>query len=172
MTTRSGQTNGRPLAAEDTEKQTDVLSRLTDLLERRWRTPVERKHTFEPPSVNGEGDVELFVKQFSDVAVANDWTQPGTLLHLRTALRDGATDCGRASTAIGIFTALRARYGLSPREARARLVSLTRDSKTSLHQHGVEVERLVELAYADLPENLRRTMVVDKLPNWQCAIAT
>lgn len=67
---------------------------------------------------------------------------------------------GRSDMVEGIFIALRERYGLSLREAKARIAGLKKDSKTTLQQHGVEVERLVEIAYADIPRNLRRTMVV------------
>ena len=37
-----------------------------------------------PPSFNGEGDLSLFLKQFDDVADANQWTLVQRTLHLRS----------------------------------------------------------------------------------------
>ena len=76
------------------------------------------------------------------MADANGWGRAASLLHLRDALREGAQDCGRAETIPAIFTALRSRYGLTPREARARISALRRDSQTSLQEHATEVKTL------------------------------
>ena len=76
------------------------------------------------------------------------------MLHLRDSLRESAEDCGRAATVQAIYAALRARFGLSPREARSRLGVLRKDSRTSLQEHASEVERLVNIAYGDLPSEL------------------
>ena len=56
------------------------------MLERMWRPSDKRRHEFEVPCFDGKGDVELFMRQFVDVAAANDWPQPAALLHLRKAL--------------------------------------------------------------------------------------
>ena len=155
-------TPNRPSPSPAMDPQTEALNRLTEALERAWRpAPAERRHEFEAPHYEGKGDVELFVRQFTDVAEANEWPRAAALLHLRKALREGATDCGRAESVEGIFTALRARYGLTPREARAKIASLKRESKTTLQEHSVEVERLVEIAYAEVPGAIRTTMAVD-----------
>ena len=141
----------------------DAMGRLAEMLERMYRAPAApvQRVMFEAPIYEGKGDVELFVRQFNDVAQANEWPRAAALLHLRRALREGATDCGRSETVEGIFNALRARYGLTPREARSRLTAIRRDSKTSLQEHSAEIERLVEVAYADIPVDLRRSMAVD-----------
>lgn len=99
------------------------------------------------------------------MAAANEWEDAAAYLHLREALKEGAQDCGRPQTLAGIFTALRARYGLSPREARTRLNGLRRDSSTTLQEHASEVQRLVEIAYADLPRHNRESMVIDTFCN-------
>jgi hypothetical protein len=97
--------------------------------------------------------------------VANEWRHGAAVLHLREALKDGAQDCGRAGDLHLIFNALRARYGLSSREARARLSNLKKDSRTSLQEHAVEVERLVSVAYEDLPAVHRAGMVLETFSN-------
>lgn len=160
MMTRTQPSRASPLTGAD--PQADALGWLTKVLERMWHAPAaQHRVLFEAPKYEGKGDVELFVRQFSDVAQANEWPRAAALLHLRRALKDGATDCGRAETVEGIFNALRARYGLTPMEARAKLVAMRRDSKTTLQEHSTEVERLVEVAYAEIPQDLRRTMSVD-----------
>ena len=159
MATRQQPSRVSPPSGGD--PQADTLGRLTEILERMWRPQGEQRVMFEAPRYDGKGDVELFVRQFTDVAAANEWPRAAALLHLRRALRDGATNCGRADTVEGIFNALRARFGLTPREARARIVVLQRDFQTTLQEHGDEVERLVEVAYAEIPCDLRRSMAVD-----------
>ena len=80
------------------------------------------------------------------VAEANDWDGPAAFLHLRNGLKDKAQDCGKPNTRRSVYAALRARFGFSPREARARLTALRKDYRTSLQEHGAEVVRLVNLA--------------------------
>ena len=80
------------------------------------------------------------------MARANQWKQPAQLLYLRESLKKGARDCGKAPDVAGVFNSLRARYGLTPREARARLAG-SRKGRTSLEEHATEVERLVGVAY-------------------------
>ena len=42
-----------------------------------------RGSQFKPPQYQGEGDVELFITQFTDVARANRWEEPDNTLHLK-----------------------------------------------------------------------------------------
>ena len=49
---------------------------------------------FKSPEYNGTGSVEVFIRQFLDVAEANTWDEKAALLHLRMALKDDARDCG------------------------------------------------------------------------------
>ena len=76
-------------------------------------------------------------------------------------MKETARDCGRPDTLDGIFDALRARFGLSAREARAKLASLKRNHQTTLQEHAAEVERLVTIAYADLPGRHRQEMAIE-----------
>ena len=140
----------------------DALGRLADILERMWTAPGPmQREPFKAPQYNGHGDVEYFIQHYQEVALANQWGPGATLLHLRRALVDGATDCGKPATETGIYNALRSRYGLSPREARARLSTLRKDHKTSLQEHASEVERLTNLAYTDLPAVHRASMTLE-----------
>ena len=47
------------------------------------------------------------------------------------------------------------------REARARLSTLKRGNKTSLHSHADEVVKLVKVAYDELPEQHQAEMAVE-----------
>ena len=53
-----------------------------------------------PPSFNGEGDLSLFLKQFGDVADANQWTLVQRTLHLCSQLTGDAQGCGHGDSYI------------------------------------------------------------------------
>ena len=149
-------------ASRTTGSADPLLTRLTTALETMaGQNQPNRPKAFKPPQFNGTGDVEYFIGQFVEVAVANEWSDGASLLHLRETLKEGAQDCGRASQVEDVFTALRARYGLTPREARSRLNGLRRESKTTVHEHAAEIERLIEIAYSGLPGATRVEMAVD-----------
>ena len=84
-----------------------------------------------------------------------------TLLHLREALQGGAREYGRPATTEEVFTALRSRYGLTPKEARSRLNGLKKESRQSLHDHAIEIEKLVRKAFGELPEEVQTNMMLD-----------
>ena len=140
------------------------MDRLADVLERMAAQPMQLppvREPFKAPQFEGTGDVEYFINQFIEVAQANNWVPAAALIHLRAALRDSARDCGKADTLDGVFAALRARFGLTTREARAKLATLRRENKVTLQEHAAEVERLVNVAYMDLPAANREQMVLD-----------
>lgn len=140
-------------------------ARLAEILERlvagQQAHPPAAPRSFKPPEFDGKGDVEFFIRQFQEVAEANEWNPRAELLSLRASLKEGAQDCGKADDVRGVFGALRARYGTSPREARNRLLNLKKEYKTGLQEHASEVEGLVELAFADLPGQTRREMALE-----------
>jgi hypothetical protein len=143
------------------DRETELLGRLTTAIELLSQRPTQAPERFKTPAYDGKGDVELFIIQFEEVAEANRWGDAAALLHLREALKEGARDCGRAQSLMGTFTALRARYGLSPREARSKLNSLRREPSTTLQEHASEVQKLVSVAYTDLPRCHQADMIVE-----------
>ena len=120
---------------------------------------------FKAPEYNGLGSIEVFIKQFSDVADANAWTRGAALLHLRRALKDEARDCGAGDEVEEIFEALRARFGISPREARSKLSNIRKEYKTSLQEHATTIKELMRIAYPDLPGGLQVEMGLDYFVN-------
>ena len=138
-----------------------LIEAIEALVERQGREPVPAIPAFKAPQFNGEGDVEYYIQQFLDVATANQWTEPAQLLYVRESLRKGARDSGKAPTVAGVFANLRARYGLTPRAARARLAALRKDARTALQEHTSEVERLVGVVYQGMDADQRKEMAVE-----------
>ena len=102
--------------------------RLTEGLERLAGRPMlpAPAPQFKAPQYNGQGDVEYFISRFEDISVANGWRDAAALLHLREALKENAKGCGRAPFVLAVYAAPRARFRLSPREARSRLSNAER----------------------------------------------
>ena len=142
--------------------QEELFEQLAGALrELRNERPVERPEQFKPPQFDGNGDVELFIEHFNEVATTNRWTERAASLHLREALKGNAQEYGRPGNMEAIFAALRSRYGLSPKEARSKLSTLKKEQRGSLHDHAAEVERLVRKAYQELPEATRNDLMLD-----------
>ena len=126
--------------------------------------PAPRRE-YKAPKYSGVGNVEIYIRQFQDVANANGWGEEATLLHLRGALEEGARDCGAAENTAGIYAALRTRFGLTPREARLKLANAKRDVRMGLTEFAKQVRELTQVAYADLPEPTQLEMTLDSFCN-------
>lgn len=151
----------RSATMEADMQQADSMSRMADMFEQLLARQNNNRETFKPPIFKGKGDVELFINRFMEVAQANQWPDPATLLHLKECIQDEANVCARYTSIDSVIAALRSRYGMTIREARTKLTSLKRDPKTSLQQHGIEVERLINVAHPELPESYRTEMMID-----------
>ena len=114
-----------------------------------------------PPSFNGEGDLSLFLKQFDDVADANQWTLVQRTLHLRSQLTGDAQGCGHGDSYIEIVEDLHARFGVTKRQARDRLAALKMRANQSIHSQAAEVSRLVTVAFPTLADADRRPMALE-----------
>ena len=153
---RRARSAGRP------SPQDELFEQLAGTLrELRMDRPAERPEQFKPLQFEGEGDIELFIQHFIQVATANRWNEMSTLLHLRESLKGSAREYGRPGDVEAIFTALRSRYGLTPKEARSKLSTLKKDQRGSLHDHAIEVERLVRKAFEELPEATQSGIMLD-----------
>lgn len=116
---------------------------------------------FKAPVFKGEGDVEYYIKQFKAVRTANGWDGASAVIHLRSSLEGPALDCGQGGSVAEINQALRARFGLTVRQARDKLTNLKRLPKHSLHEHATEVRRLVEKAFLTLDAEDREGLALD-----------
>jgi len=89
------------------------------------------------------------------------WPPRVALLKLRMALRDKAKPYGTGPDIDGIFASLRAHFGISAIDARARLQRLRRDPHTTLQEHATTVMRLAQIAFCDLPQANRERYTYD-----------
>lgn len=121
----------------------------------------DRRDKFKAPKFDGSGDVELFIAQFQDVSRANCWSGGDALLHMRANLEKDATVCGRGENLCSILLNLRARFGLTVRQARDRLMGLKREPNQSLHALAVEIHRLVNLGYPPMAAADRESIAID-----------
>lgn len=150
----------------EAEPRVDPMENLASLLGRLLADsrPVRRQE-FKAPEFSGTGDLNYFWKRFQEVALANEWGREATILHLRASLKDSAQECGKGDTIEEIKAALQARFGLSVREARAKLSALKRSYQTTLAEHAAEVEKLVNVAYEDIPVQPRKRLALDAFQN-------
>ena len=124
-------------------REVDNGELMEQLINRMERLQAPRKE-FKPPTYSGETDVELFLTQFKDVAIINQWEPLETLLHLRGCLRGKATECGRETTLEDTFESLRGRFGISPKQAKETLKTLRKRPQQSFHEVSSEISRLVQ----------------------------
>ena len=143
------------------------MNRLASVLERLSRAQPSPAHreVFKAPDFTGEGNVEYFLQQFQEVAVANEWSEMAILLHTRTHLKNNASKCWSHATLKEVFEAFRSKYELTVRKARTLLNSLKRDTKLFLTDHATEVKRLVEAAFTNLPQTHRQETILDLFCN-------
>ena len=125
------------------------------------------REQFKPPTFDGSGDVDLFLDHFQDVAEANLWNDRACTLHLRSSLSGVAALCGAAKSRTEIIRALKARFGLSSRQARDRLLTLRREPRQSLHEQALQILRYVEVAYPNLSVLDQEEMAMDHLTRIQ-----
>ena len=145
-----------------TNPQEEMFEQLIGALrEIRMERPADRTEQHKTPQFDGTGDVELFIEHFAEVSTANRWTERSASLYLREALKGNAQQYSRPGNVETIFTALRSRYRLSPREAHSRLSTLKKEQCTSLHEHAAKVERLVRKAFQELPEATQTGLMLD-----------
>lgn len=114
------------------------------------------------PEYEGDTEVELFLEQFHAVCAASGWNEQLALLKLRESLQGKARECGRADTVAGVEANLTLRFGTTPREARTKLEGLQRETKTTLADHGMLIEKLIRQSYPGLEEATLVSLGVEK----------
>jgi len=106
----------------------------------------EDRYRLKAPTFTGEEAVEQFIQEFHDVMEVTQWPPRVALLKLRMALMDKAKPYGVGPDIDGILASLRARFGISAIDARARLQKLRHDPHTSLQEHATTVSSLTPSA--------------------------
>lgn len=134
----------------------DPMDRLADII-----GGLQRPDRFKLGKFDGSGDVELFLQDFDAVREANHWSDAASLLHLRASLCETAADCKRGRDIDQVRNRLRLRFGITPAQARDRLVGMRRETGQSLHALASEVERLVGIGFAEIPAQAQASFTID-----------
>jgi len=121
----------------------------------------EDRYRLTAPTFSGEEPVEQFVHEFQDVMEVAEWPPRVALLKLPMALTGKAKPYGVGPSLDGIFASLRAGFGISAVDARARLQILWRDPHTPLQEHATTVMRPAQIAFRDLPRANRERYTYD-----------
>jgi len=119
------------------------------------------RYRLKAPVFTGLEDVEQFIQEFSEVIDIIQWSPRVDLIQLRMALTEQAKPYGLGASVDGIFTALRAHFGISVVDARARLQGLRREARTLLQDYDTTVKRLAQIAHSDLTEVHRERYTYD-----------
>ena len=133
---------------------------MDQLVERMTQLQAPKKD-FKPPTYNGETDVEIFLTQFKDIALINRWEPLETLLHLRGCLQGRAVDCGRETNLQDTYDSLRARFGLTPKQAREQLKTIKKRPKQSYHELSSEISRLVQIAHSGESAEFKKNTLLE-----------
>jgi len=102
----------------------------------------EDRYQLKVPNFTGEEEVEQFIQKFQDV------------------MGGKAKPYGLGPDINSIFASLRARFGISAIDARARLQRLRLDPHMSLQEHAATVIKLVQIAYSDLPQAVKGILMM------------
>ena len=121
----------------------------------------QREEHVPLPVFNGEGDVELFIRQFLEVAELGRWEPHLTMLRLRNALQGKAQPCALGDTVAEVIDNLRLRFGMTASEARNKLASYRRPVGMSLVEFASQLRRFARLGYARLPFDEQDQLVAD-----------
>jgi len=88
------------------------------------------RYRLKAPVFTGSEDVEQFIQEFSEVIDITQWPPWVALIQLRMAPTEQAKPYELRTSVDGIFTVLRARFGISVVDARVRLQGLRREVRT------------------------------------------
>ena len=84
------------------------------------------------------------------MAQANNWNPQAAHLNIRLCLEKQAQECARGDNVEAIFVNLRARFGLTQRQARDKLSTVRKEPGQKFHSLGVEILKLVRIAYPNM----------------------
>jgi len=105
------------------------------------------RYRLRPPIFGDDCDVEQFIREFEDISTIAEWPAPVHLLQLQSCLTGPAKNYAIGEDVGQIYQALRARFGMTARDARIKLQNMRRDRRTSLQDHANAIERLALIAY-------------------------
>jgi len=125
------------------------------------QAPPGDMYRLQPPIFGGDCDVEQFIREFEDVSTIAQWPAPVRLLQLRSCLTGSAKSYAIGEDVGQIYQALRARFGLTARDARTKLQNMRRDRRTSLQDHANAIERLALIVFSRTALEERRELIYE-----------
>ena len=114
------------------------------------------------PLYDGTTDVEDFIALFNHLSDLYGWADDLRLAKLKTSLTGKAALCGTPGTRDAIFMAFRARFGITPAEAKRGLLSMKSGYTDRLRELADKIQKLTDLAYPGLAEDMRHVLALDQ----------
>lgn len=140
----------------------DDVGRLANILENAFgQLNGGRNQQFKAQKYDECGDVELFIQGFTDVAQANNWDQQAANLNIRLCLEKSAQECAWGDTVEVVIANLRARFGMTMRQARDKLATIRKEFGKNFHSFGVDIMKLVRIAHPTMGANLQQDLAVE-----------
>lgn len=110
---------------------------------------------------DGKTDVEDFIALLQHLANIYGWEHDQKTIHLKTSLTGPAAECARPDTSARIYEDLRARFGITPDEAKRKLLGMRTGQQDNLRELADKIKKLTMLAYPGTETNLQETLALD-----------
>ena len=114
------------------------------------------------PSYDGKTDVEDFINLFEYICYLYEWNPRTATVKLKTSLQGTAMECARGDDCAAIFTALRAKFGITSAEAKRSLLSMKTGQTDRLRELADRIKKLTQLAYPDLEAEMIGVLSLDQ----------
>lgn len=111
---------------------------------------------------DGSTDIENFLNLFQHLNELYEWDEEMQLAKLKTSLTGKAAECAAYNTVDGIKDALRARFGITPAEAKRSLLAMKTGQQDRLRELADRIQKLTTLAYPHIDGNLLATLALDQ----------
>jgi hypothetical protein len=126
------------------------------------QVPANHQEIVKIPLYDGSTDVEDFINLFQQLAEMGGWNDRLKLLKLKTTLTGKAADCGRPGTCEGIYESLRARFGITPAEAKRQLLAMKSGRIEKFRELADTIRTLTDLAYPGMDNNITQILALDQ----------
>ena len=114
------------------------------------------------PMYDGTTDIEDFLALFEHLADLYRWPARLRLAKLKTSLLGSATECARPDNIADIQRELRARFGISPEEAKRLLLAMKTNQTDHLRELADRIKKLTQLGYPDLGADHQSGLALDQ----------
>jgi hypothetical protein len=124
--------------------------------------PAQQLEVVRCPTYDGTSDVEDFISLYLYLVELYGWAAPIQLAKLKTSLTGKAAECSRPNNVEEIIQALRARFGITPAEAKRNLLGMRTGQTERLRELADRIRKLTDLAYPGVNNDIRETLTLDQ----------